>query len=242
MASIVLLAILGSEPLKGAELYETIYRLGYSSEGLMLHYNPILAELKHMRNQDKGAHSVLDVGCSHGGGVKALWDMGLNASGVDVSTTAINMARERQGENPQSCVGTCWQQAAATSLPFADASFDAIMSTDVLEHLDPAEVDAAVVELARVAREWMLLKISNRPEYTRMQTTKAPFGNGTFAKEVRHRYKRELPPQLHTSVHGADWWIAKFKAAGFVHHRTIHVPSWACCAFVLRNALRGAAY
>lgn len=230
-----LLPILG-EPLRGAELYETIYRLGYSSQGLMLHYNPILAELKHMVGRGEGVHSVLDVGCSHGGGVKALWNMGLNASGVDVSTTAVKMARERQGDNPQSCVGTCWQQATATALPFADLSFDAIMSTDVLEHLEPPDVDTAVAQLARVARKWMLLKISNRPEYTRMQTAKAPFGNGTFANEVRRMFRSTLPPQLHASVHGADWWIAKFKTVGFVHHRTIHVPSWACCAFVLRNA------
>ena len=223
------------EPLKGAELYETIYRLGYSSEGLMVHYNPILAEIKRMTGRGANVHSVLDVGCSHGGGVRALWNMGLNASGVDVSTTAVNMARERQGDNPQSCVGECWQQAPATSLPFADFSFDAIVSTDVLEHLEPPDVDDAVAELARVARKWMVLKISNRAEHNRMQTAKAPFANGTFAKEVRHRFQRDLPPQLHTSVHGADWWIAKFGAVGFVHHRTINVPSWACCAFVLRS-------
>lgn len=239
MASIFLIAVLG-KPLRGAELYEAIYRLGCSSEGLMVHYNPILAELKRMAGRGEGAHSVLDVGCSHGGGVKALWNMGLNASGVYVSTTAVDMARERQGDNPQSCVGTCWQQASVTALPFADLSFDAIISTDVLEHLDPPDVDTAVAELARVARKWMLLKISNRVESNRMQAIRAPFGNGTFAKEARRQFRRDLPPQLHASVHDADWWIAKFKAVGFVHHRAIHVPSWACCAFVLRKAPRGA--
>jgi SAM-dependent methyltransferase len=238
MASMFVLPAILNEPLKGAELYETIYRLGYSSEGLMLHYNPILSELKRMVGRSEGVHSVLDIGCSHGGGVKALWKMGLNASGVDVSTTAVTMARERHGDNPQSCVGTCWQQATATALPFPDSSFDAIMSTDVLEHLEPPDVNIAVGELARVAQTWLLLKISNRPEYTRMQTAKAPFGNDTFAKEARRQFHRDLPPQLHASVHDADWWIAKFKAVGFVHHRTIQVPSWACCAFVLKNTLR----
>ena len=232
-----LLAAIG-EPLKGAELYETIYRLGYSSEGLMVHYQPILTEVKRIVGLGGDLHSVLDVGCSHGGGVKALWNMGLKASGVDVSTTAVNMARERQGDDPQFCVRTCWQQAPATALPFADASFDALISTDVLEHLGPPEVDTAVAELARVARKWMLLKISNRAESNRMQSVRAPFASGTFAKEVRQRYKRELPPQLHASIHGAAWWIAKFEHVGFVHNRTIRVPSWACCAFVLRRGTR----
>ena len=168
--------------------------------------------------------------------------MGLNASGVDISTTAVNMARKRHGDNPRLCVGTCWQQAAATALPFADSSFDAIMSTDVLEHLDPPDVDNAVAELARVARKWMLLKVSNRLESNRMQAIQAPFGKGTFAREAQRQFHRDLPPQLHASVHDADWWISKFKAVGFEHHRTIRVPPWACCAFVLRNALWGAAY
>ncbi len=224
------------QPLKGEELYETIYRLGYSSEGLMVHYQPILAEVKRIAGLGQDLRSVLDVGCSHGGGVKALWNLGLVASGVDVSTTAVNMARARQGENPLFCVNRCWQQASATALPFANASFDAIMSTDVLEHLDPEEVDTAVAELARVARKWMLLKISNRVEANRMQAIRAPFANGTFAKEVRRRYKRELPGQLHASIHGATWWIDKFKAVGFLYDRTIRVPPWACCAFVLRRA------
>jgi len=239
LGAVFVLAAFG-EPLKGADLYETIYRLGYSSEGLMVHYRPILSEIKQMAVRGADMHSVLDVGCSHGGGVKALWNMGLKASGVDVSTTAVNMARERQGNNPRSCVNKCWQQAPASSLPFADSSVDAIMSTDVLEHLDPPEVDAAVAELARVARKWMLLKISNRAEYNRMQTAKAPFANGTFEQVVRHRLRRTLPPQLHASIHGVDWWVDKFKAVGFVHNHTIRVASWACCAFVLRRVARGA--
>lgn len=235
MISTLLLAALGDRVLEGKELYETIYRLGYSSEGLMLHYRPILAQIKSLVDNGEGLHSVLDVGCSHGGGVNALWKMGLKASGVDVSTTAVNLARARQGDNPQSCVGACWQQADATALPFSDSSFDAIMSTDVLEHLEPPDVDKAVAELARVARRWLLLKISNRAEYTRMQTARAPFGNGTFASEARRKFGRTLPPQLHASVHDADWWISKFKKVGFAYHSTIRVPSWACCAFVLRN-------
>ena len=54
------------------------------------------------------------------------------------------------GSNRSRCVPPCFQRAPATALPFADGSFDAVMSTDVLEHLAESEVDAAVGELTRV--------------------------------------------------------------------------------------------
>ena len=115
--------------LKGAELYEALYKAGYGSEGTMLHYHSVLAEVKSAIASNGHVKSVLDVGCSHGGGVKALWDLGITASGVDISPTAIALARKRHGDRPGKCIGTCWQAASAISLPFANSSFDAIMST-----------------------------------------------------------------------------------------------------------------
>ena len=225
--------------LKGAALYEALYHVGYGSEGSMLHYDPVLAELKKISSRGRGIHAVLDVGCSHGGGVKALWNAGMVASGVDISKYAVDMARSRHGDDPKKCVDRCWQPASATALPFANNRFDAIISTDVLEHLEPFEVDIATSELTRVARTWLLLKISNRGESMSMHRLKAPFANATFANAVKQRHDRDLPPQLHTTVHGADWWIEKFKKAGFEHHHSMSLPPWACCGFVLRRGREG---
>ena len=55
----------------------------------------------------------------------------------------------------------------------------------VLEHLEPHKVDEAVNELTRVARSWLLLKISNRAESMRMDKIEAPVGqkqSDTFAR------------------------------------------------------------
>ena len=207
----------------------------HGSEGIMIHYDPIIAEVIKINRKGKRINSILDIGCSHGGGVKAFWNMGIKASGVDISYRAVEMARERQGNHSDMCVDKCWQSASATTLPFSNSSFDALVSTDVLEHLEPDEVSTAVNELARVARTWMFLKISNRGESSRMDRIKAPFGKDTFAKVVRERYNRDLPPQLHTTVHDAAWWISKFQAVGFFKHHTINLAYWACCGFVLRR-------
>lgn len=230
---VIAFTVIVSDTLKGSELYEALYKAGYGSEGTMVHYHPILSEVKAVGAK---VRSILDIGCSHGGGVKALWDSGKIASGVDISSSAVDMARSRHGDHPEMCISKCWQPASATSLPFQDSSFDAIMSTDVLEHLEPSEVDAAVRELTRVARSWLFLKISNRGESSRMDRIKAPVGrdaSDTFANVVRRKYNRDLPLQLHTTVRDGDWWIAKFTDSGFHLHHHIKMPSWACCGFVL---------
>jgi len=224
------------EPLSGKALYDALYAVGYGSEGSMVHYLPILKEIKKLN----GVHSVLDVGCSHGGGVEALWEMGIRASGVDISSNAVKMAQRRHGDNDL-CVDKCWQSASATSLPFVNSTFDAIISTDVLEHLDPTESDMAVSELVRVTRMWLVLKIANRHEGSRMDRIKAPVGkhqSDTFSKVIRKQHGRDLPANLHTLVQSSDWWITKFEAAGFELFHTVKLAPWACCGFVLHRKAR----
>lgn len=66
--------------------------------------------------------------------------------GVDISEPLLAHARRISAGQAQ----LCWLQADATALPLADASFDAAISTQVLEYV--AEVDAALAELHRVLR------------------------------------------------------------------------------------------
>lgn len=219
------------------ELYDSLYRLGYGSDNLMVHYSPVLKSLRMLVASDPSVERVLDVGSSHGGGVRAMWSMGLLASGVDIAPAAVALATAQHGANPIKCVGPCWSAARATALPFADGAFDALVSTDVLEHLAEEDVERAVRELARVTSTWMLLKISNRHEATRMETTRAPLAKdrGTYAASAKRQYNVTLPRHLHTAVHEQAWWVAQFERAAFELNATIRVPAWACCAFVLRR-------
>lgn len=207
---------------------------------------------------------VLDVGCSHGLGVKRLWELGFQASGVDLSAVAVRMARinrkppRRRGQSRDEaatkwCVGTCFQQSSATSLPFANGTFDATLSTDVLEHLPPEDVPVAVSELARVTRRLLFLKIAPRKEALgaelsrlRAQLQNAsgeasraapPAPNSTAI--VMHASAISsptgaspattelLPAQLHLTVRDTRFWLAQFEQAGFVlHHRLEEVMKW----------------
>jgi SAM-dependent methyltransferase len=91
-----------------------------------------------------GPARVLDAGCGTGGLIRRLasrrpdWRW----TGIDVAPLACQLARERGI--------TDVQEASVASLPFADGEFAAVVSADVLYHLDDDE--GALKEMARVLR------------------------------------------------------------------------------------------
>jgi SAM-dependent methyltransferase len=209
--------------LHGQALYDQLYQKGYHSNLQLTHSTFLVYELLDQRNFPNYAiHTVLDVGCSHGKAVQQLWESGKNASGVDVSSVAIDLAKKsrllkaaKHGVTPRCVIGTpCFQQASVTSLPFSNRSFDAVISTDVLEHVAPQEVQPAVNELARITRSLLFLKIAIRP------STEGP-------DSELHQLKRigmPVPENLHLTQQGASFWLAEFERVGFyIHHRACNV-------------------
>jgi len=89
---------------------------------------------------------VLDAGCGTGMLLRRLAEAapGIRLIGVDASPEMLAEARR---EAPD---GTTLQQADVRHLPFADASFDAVVIGSVLHYLPDAE--AALAEAARVLR------------------------------------------------------------------------------------------
>jgi SAM-dependent methyltransferase len=86
---------------------------------------------------------VLDLGC--GAGMLALLGRkGVRLTGVDLSPQATTDA-VRNGY-------AAAHVAPATALPFADGSFDHVVSLDVLGHVEAADKDAVLAEVKRVLR------------------------------------------------------------------------------------------
>ena len=107
------------------------------------------ATVYHMRalGEVAGLH-VLDYGCGTGGTTARLLAGGAQVTGFDISVPRLLEARQHVARAPGGSQAGLLQ-AAAERLPFADASFDAVLGKQILHHLD---LDMAVAEVARVLR------------------------------------------------------------------------------------------
>jgi SAM-dependent methyltransferase len=86
---------------------------------------------------------ALEIGTGTGGMLRALLERGIRARGVEINPALIGESRTWFGELPV-------QAVSGVELPFADASFDLVLSFDVLEHI--RDSDAHVREVSRVLR------------------------------------------------------------------------------------------
>jgi 2-polyprenyl-6-hydroxyphenyl methylase/3-demethylubiquinone-9 3-methyltransferase len=91
---------------------------------------------------------VLDLGCGGGLATACLARRGARVVGLDLSWPSLCVARRHTQESydPAPVFLRGWAEA----LPFADASFDVVWCTDVLEHL--ADLPAAIMHIARVLK------------------------------------------------------------------------------------------
>ncbi len=84
---------------------------------------------------------VLEVGCGIGSIANELHHQGCEVVGTDISNNAIEYGRKKY-------VGVELKVGVAEMLEFKNASFDIVLSFDVLEHLN--DVDAHLKEVMRV--------------------------------------------------------------------------------------------
>jgi SAM-dependent methyltransferase len=154
-------------------------------------------------------HHVLDAGCGTGGLILRLraarpdW----RYSGIDFMPLACELARQRCGPEVDVRV------ASITDLPFADQSFDAVVSADVIcQVVNP---DVAVKEFFRVLRPGGVVVI-NVPAYMWM------WSYHDDSCETKHRYTR---PEIETLL----------RDAGFDDRRSTH---WNALPFPLLWAKR----
>lgn len=199
--------------LKGKELYDALYTSGYHANTTYSHSRILLRAIE----QDRSVRTVLDFGCSHGYAVEQLWKSGRQASGYDVSQKAVDIAVATRTEGQRclpakpcffsdSTILDTWSHSVHHS-----GYVDAVLSSDVLEHLEPQDVAAAVRRLTRMARKKLFLKIATGREVNKVPLTTLP--------------EQDRPVALHTTVKPLAWWLQQFKTYGFRLVRKLGVDS-----------------
>ena len=190
------------------DLYNSLYEGGYHKSQDTTHAREIVQYYSQMES----IKSVLDVGCSTGRGVQLLWGVGKAASGVDIADLAIKNAykwrcRHTDGTSPcdvaRCGADRCFQVGSATDLPVQSKTFDAIMSTDVLEHILKSDVPVLVKELTRVARQIVTVKVASMHDLALYN-----HGGKTQNGELRgsHGVKN-----LHVTTEKLKWWVQQFE-------------------------------
>lgn len=104
----------------------------------------------------KGIGTILDAGCGEGFTLSFIKDekIGSKHVGVDFLDRAVEIGRRL---HPDLEI----KQGSIYALPYKDNSFDMVMATEVLEHLeDPRK---GLKELKRVSRQYILLSVPNEP-------------------------------------------------------------------------------
>lgn len=130
---------------------------------------------------------VLDCACGEGYGSKLLAGSAAEVVGVDLNAAAIEHASTRYGKRDK----LSFREADCTRLPFEDASFDAVVSFETIEHIEGQE--AMLSEFARLLRPGGFLILSSPDKKTYSEDR--DFHNEFHLREL---YRDELVTMLST--------------------------------------------
>jgi ubiquinone/menaquinone biosynthesis C-methylase UbiE len=216
---------------------ETYYRthcMGYeewsSSEGAKMaaQYDGMLEHKVALRPGE----ALLDIGAGRGEMVVAAAARGARATGVEYSTTALELSQRTlaaHGDPP----GAQVILADARALPFADAEFDVATMMDVIEHLTVAEQADALAQARRVLRPGGRIHIHTAPNRLiynvtyRLQRALSPSRRRHWPRQPRRNYELTM----HVGEHSA-WSLRRaLTGAGFEHVKVTH-GEWVYESFV----------
>lgn len=118
---------------------------------LFIFYKSLFSKLRNIKPK-----KVLDVGCGEGFTLDRLQkeNIGEKLEGIEYLDQAIALGRKY---HPDITI----KKGTIYKLPYKENTFDMVLCTEVLEHLDDPE--KALQELVRVTQKYCLLSVPNEP-------------------------------------------------------------------------------
>ncbi len=151
--------------------------------------------------------SILDVGCGEGFTLKKLEEkkIGKKAEGIDYSSDAIKIGKKIYPELTLS-------KGDVYGLKYPDNSFDLIICTEVLEHLDDPE--KAVQEMKRVTSKYIIFSVPNEPFFI-------------MANFLRGKYLKNFGNHPEHINHWTMWGFERFlRSQGLSVVKSKHPFAW----------------
>lgn len=100
--------------------------------------------------------SIIDVGCGNGIITNELGKK-YKVLGVDRSANALTYVKTNK------------LQASADNIPLPDASFDMVLSSEMLEHLDDETLLKTIDEIKRLSKKYVLITVPNSENLNKFQ-------------------------------------------------------------------------
>lgn len=196
----------------------------HNPEAYHLHSHAAIRFVERMRvasilravNGGRGS-AVLEVGCGAGNVLEGIRHAKL--IGVDLSNRMVKRAKERLASKPFIAI-----QADAEFLPFQTSFFDAVICTEVIEHVqDP---DRTLEEIWRVARPSARIAISlpNERLINRVKDFFIRWGLAPFLFRGRYNVPERMNEEWHLHVFRLKDFLAKLSTR-FLVERVTSIPS-----------------
>jgi alkylated DNA repair protein alkB family protein 8 len=133
------------------ESRESYNRIAKQFSASRAHFWP---ELEFLKNELPPAGEILDIGCGNGRLLQILQNSALQYTGIDSAQNLLNEAKFLHPDKK-------FMLADALALPFADQTFDAVVSLAVLHHVPSAKMRSKFFsETARVLKPGGILVIT----------------------------------------------------------------------------------
>ncbi len=132
--------------------YMTLYNEYWQSYDRIGERSGDLKRLASVLMETCGYGSAIDIGCGEGFLVAELLACGMDAVGLDISAVVVERANKRCPKR--------FFEGSVLSIPFPEAHFDVVVSTDCMEHLAPSDVPLALREMYRVSSRYVFLQIA----------------------------------------------------------------------------------
>ena len=166
---------------------------------------------------------VLDVACGRGEIMRHCALLGADAYGFDFAHAAIRLARQVLARSrDQTTSVMVLVQAEAKHFPFPDRTFDRALMFDIVEHLHPWELHAALLEARRVLRDDGRLIIHTAPNlwydryaYPVVRLFRRLMGQGTAYPANPREFLVEHNQEVHVNEQSLLSLRGALRQAGF---------------------------